>query len=85
MSAARSWAVDQLDAVADAVDFEGLELEVPGFEAPGLDELEPDELSPVPDDFSEPDVPADSDPVDAGFAELGAPDELFDDSRLSLR
>lgn len=80
-----SRAVDQLDAVAEAVDFGALELEVPGLEAPEFGELDPDELSLVADDFSEPDVPADSDPVDAGFAELGAPDELLDDSRLSLR
>lgn len=78
-------AVDQLDAAADAVEFDGLELEVPELDVPELDELEPEELSLLADDFSEPDVPADSDPVDADFAALEAPDELFDDSRLSLR
>ena len=47
-------------------------------------DLELDELSPD-DDFSEPDEPDDSEPDEVDFAELEAPDELFDDSRLSLR
>lgn len=67
-------AVDQLDAAAGAAEFVEVEAAVLG-----LDELSLD------DDFSEPDDPDDSEPAVVVLVELEAPDELFDDSRLSFR
>lgn len=66
--------MDQLDAAAGAAEL--VEVEAAAL---GLDELSLD------DDFSEPDEPDDSEPAVVVFVELEAPDELFDDSRLSLR
>jgi len=71
--ALESEAVDQLEAAADAVEFELL----------ALDELDlDDEPSLALDAFSEPDELEDSEPE---LEELEALDELFDESRLSLR
>lgn len=69
--------MDQPDAAADAA---LVEVEPAALVLAEL-ELEFDELSL--DD--EPDEPDDSEPAVVVFAELEAPDELFDDSRLSLR